>query len=195
MPYVKKTLTDLLQSLADRHEANGVVPTSSATTAYWTRLLNKGVNYCADKLRLTKSTSLTTVSGVIALPDDFLVRDSVFLDDYQFTQVDPQDEAQHVGLTYWITGNQTDGFVLNTTEDDTYTVNYSFKPVELSSGTDKCVIPDPEAPVAYAYSMIRKAESDPFEDADKSMQEVDIRLKEIQSQFAVNSNSVGFNIE
>lgn len=193
MPFSKKTLTDLLQSLADRHESNGTVPASSATIAFWTRLLNKGVAYCADKLRLTKSTSLTTVSGVIALPDDFLVRDSVFKGDIELTQVDAN--PANVGLCYWITGNQTDGFVLNTTEDETYTVNYAFKPADLVNGTDKCIIPDPEAVVAYAYSKIRKAESDPFEDADEAMTEVDIRIKEMISQFAVNTNSVSFTIE
>lgn len=192
MPFTPKTLTDCLQSLADRHESNGVIPSSSVTTAFWTRLLNKGVNYCADKLRLTKSTSLTTTSGSVALPDDFLVRDSVFLDTVEYTLVDPADENQHVGTTYWITGNQTDGFVLNTPIDDTFTVTYSFKPAEMSSGTDVCIIPDPEAVIAYAYAMIRKAESDPFEDADRALQECDSRLKEIQSQSAINANGIGF---
>jgi hypothetical protein len=193
MPFVKKTLTDCLQSLADRHESNGTLPTSSAVTSFWTRLLNKGVAYCADKLRLTKSTSLTTASGTIALHDDFLVRDSVFLGDQEYYQVDPQDEAQHIGPVYWITGNQTDGFYLNAPTDDTFTVNYSFKPVEMSATTDKCIIPDPEAVVAYAYSMIRKSESDPFEDADGALQECDARLKEIQSANAINNVAIGFD--
>lgn len=194
MPFTKKTLTDLLQSLADRHESNGVLPTSSATISFWTRLLNKGVNYCADKLRLTKSTSLTTTSGSVALPDDFLVRDSVFLDTTEYTLVDATNEFIHEGLVYWITGNQTDGFTLNVPDDDTYTVSYSFKPVELSSGTDKCIIPDPEAVVAYAYAMIRKAESDPFEDADRALEECDSRLREIQSQSAINADGIGFTV-
>jgi hypothetical protein len=190
--YTKKTLTDCLQSLADRHESNGVLPTSSATLSFWTRWLNKGVAYCADKLRLTKTTSLTTVSGSIALPDDFLIRESVFLGDQEYTQVDPTDEAQHIGMTYWITGNQTDGFTLNTLNDDTFTVNYGFKPEEMSSGTDECIIPDIEAPVSYTYAFIRKAESDPFEDADKALEECDTRLKEIQSSNAINNDAIKF---
>jgi hypothetical protein len=195
MPYTRKTLTDCLQSLADRHESNGTLPTSSTVISFWTRLLNKGVAYCADKLRLTKSTSLTTASGSVALPDDFLIRDSVFLGDQEYLQVDPQDEAQHVGTAYWITGNQTDGFFLNTVDDDTFTVNYSFKPAEMVSGTDKCIIPDPEAVVAYAYAMLRKTESDPFEDADRALQECDARLKEITSASSINSNGINFNWE
>jgi len=193
--FTKKTLADCLQSLADRHESNGTVPTSSVVLSFWTRLLNKGVNYCADRLRLTKTTTLTTVNGTIALPDDFLVRDSVFLDDYELTQVDPQDKAKQVGMVYWITGNQTDGFYLNTPTDDTFTVNYSFKPAEMVNNTDKCIIPDIEAPVAYAYAQIRKAESDPFEDADKALIECDSRLKEIQSANSINNVAVGFDWE
>lgn len=194
MPFVKKTLADCLQSLADRHESNGVLPTASETISFWTRLLNKGVNYCADKLRLTKSTSLTTTSGSVALPDDFLVRDSVFLDTVEYTLVDPNDESIHEGLVYWITGNQTDGFTLNVPDDDTYTVSYSFKPAEMVNTTDECIIPDIEAPVSFAYAYIRKAESDPFEDADKALQECDNRLKEIQSQSAINADGIGFTI-
>ena len=191
-PYIKKTLTGCLQALADRHESSGVIPASSAVTSLWTRLLNRGVNYCADKLRLTKSTTLTTTSGSVAFPVDFLVRDSVFVDSQEYLQVDPSDETQHVGLTYWITGNQTDGFTLNVPTDNTFTVSYSFKPTEMVSGTDVCVIPDIEAPVSFAYSLLRKKESDPFEDADKALQECDSRLKELQSQVAINSNSIGF---
>ena len=96
----------------------------------------------------------------------------------------------------WISaGNRsTDGFYLNTPTNTTYTIKYSFKPVELSSDSDKCIIPDPEAPVAYAYAMIRKAESDPFEDADTALQECDSRLAEIQSAYSINSNFNGFEI-
>ena len=84
MAYTKKTLADLLQGIADRHDS-GVLPTSSADLSFWTRLLNKGQAYCADRLRLEKNTSLTTVSGTIALPDDFLVINRVFDDDEPIT--------------------------------------------------------------------------------------------------------------
>ena len=192
MPFTLKTLADLKQSLADRHESNGTLPTSSAVLSYWIRLLNKGIAYCADRLKLTKSTSLITASGTIALPDDFLIIDSVFVDDQEYTKVSPFDKLAQVGTSYWITGNQTDGFSLNSPDDTTFTVSYVFKPEELSSDSDVCIIPDPEAPVAYAYAMIRKAESDPFEDADTALQECDSRLTEIKSADKINNNSTNF---
>jgi hypothetical protein len=194
MAYTKKTLAYLKQSLADRHENEGTLPTSTATLAFWTRLLNKGINYCADKLRLEKATSLTTVSGTIALPDDFIVANRIFDASHnELSQIDPS-EGNPTGYVYWIKGNQTDGFTLNTPSDKTYTVYYSFRPSELSADVDVCLIPDPEAPVAYAYAMLRKTESDPFEDADAALAEVDSRLREMQSASNLNINSMSFSL-
>lgn len=192
--YTQKKLSDCLQGIADRHESEGTLPTSSITLAYWTRLLNRGILYCADRLRLAKPTTLTTSSGIIALPDDFLMIDSVFDGDTEYFKVDPQDENQHVGTVYWITGNQTDGFNLNTPDDKLFTANYVFKPTPLVGNSDVCIIPDEEAVVAYAYAQIRKGESDPFEDAETALQECDARLKEIQSTAAINSDSIGFEV-
>lgn len=193
MTYAKSTLATLQQSLADRHDA-GVLPTSSATLAFWTRLLNRGIEYCADRLRLEKSTSLTTSSGSVALPTDFLLVKRVFTDDEtELYQIDPDDVAtQDNGLAYWITGNHTDGFTFNVADDDTYTVYYAFKPSPLSSSSDICVIPDPEAVVSYAYGMLRKSETDPLEDAEASLRECDSRLMEIQSAQNLNNNFTGF---
>ena len=196
MVFVKKTLTDCLQSIADRHESSGTLPTSSATLTYWTRLLNKGVNYCADKLRLEKSGSSTVASGTVALPDDFLIMNKVFdASNNEWAMVDPDDVPNQAGNAYWVTGNQMDGFYLNTNTDGIYTIKYAFKPTEMVNGTDKCVIPDLEAPVAYAYAMIRKGESDPFEDADKALAECDSRLAEMLSAYSINSNFQGFSWE
>lgn len=192
--YALKTLAELKQSLADRHD-NGVVPTNSTVLAKYVRLLNRGIEYCADRMRLSKPYSITITSGVGDLPADFIIANSVFKDQLEYTKVDPEDEAVHTGLTFWVTGNQTDGFVLNTPQDGTYTVNYSFKPTWLSSNSDLCVVPDIEAPVAYAYAMLRKSESDPFEDADKALQECDARIGEINSQVSINSDSIGFTLE
>lgn len=195
MPYSKKTLSDILFSVADRHDS-GVLPTSSTTTAYWTRIINRGIAYCADRLRLSKSTSLTTASGTIALPDDFLqINDVWTADNVPLIKVDPDNLADQIGLAYWITGNHTDGFALNTVDDATYTVKYAFKPTELVNNTDVCIIPDPEAVSAYTYGMIRRSETDPIGDADASIQECDARLKEIQSVSSINSNSINFDFD
>lgn len=192
--YALKTLADCQQSLADRHD-NGVVPTSSVILAKYTRLINRGIEYCADKLRLSKNVTVTIASGVGDLPDDFIVANTVFLDQAEYTRVDPADPAMQVGMTYWITGNQTDGFVLNMPDDGDYAVNYSFKPTWLSGTTDVCIIPDIEAPVSYAYAMLRKSESDPFEDAEMSLIDCDDRIREMSSQTSVNSDAIGFTLE
>lgn len=192
MPYTQKTLADIQQSLADRHDS-GVLPTSSTTLTFWTRLLNRGQAYCADKLRMVKSTSLTTSGGTIALPDDFLTIRRVYdSSNNESSQVDQDDLASHVSGAFWITGNHSSGFSLNTTEDKTYTVEYTFKPVELSGASDVCIIPDPEAVVAFAYSFLRKSETDPIGDAESALQECDNRLVEMQSAYNVNNNFTGF---
>jgi hypothetical protein len=191
MPYAKKTLADLKQSLADRHDS-GTLPTASATLSFWVRLLNRGVNYCADKLRLEKKKDYTTASGTIVLDDDFLVVNSVFLDDSAYAQVDANDKEQQSGTVYWITGNHVDGFYLNTPTDDTFTVYYSFKPVEMAADVDECIIPDPEAVVAYAYSFLRRSETDPIGDAEQALQECDARLSELQDAKGINENFTGF---
>ena len=193
MAYTKKTLADLKQSLCDRHDS-GVLPTDSATLTFWTRLLNRGQAYCADKLRLTKSTSLTTVSGTIALPDDFIAIERVFEGTTEHVQIGIGDVAsQDTDLYFWITGNHDSGFSLNTEEDVALTVIYSYRVPEMTTNIDECVIPDPEAVVAYAYSFLRKSETDPIGDADSALQECDNRLIEIQSVQNINDGGIGFS--
>jgi hypothetical protein len=192
--YALKTLSSLKQSLADRHD-NGTVPTNSTILAKYVRLLNRGVEYCTDRMRLSKPVSVTIASGVGDLPDDFIICNSVFdSGDNEYGMVDPEDTAFHTGYVFWITGNQTDGFVLHVPTDGVYTVNYSFRPTWMSADADICVVPDIEAPVAYAYAYLRKGESDPFEDADRALQECDSRVKEMNSQYSINTNSIGFDI-
>lgn len=193
MAYTKKTLLDLKQSLADRHDS-GVLPTASDTLTYWTRLLNRGQAYCADKLRMTKEATLTTSSGTIALPDDFILVDGVFNGTQEYSQIPQTDVlSQSTPLIYWITGNHTDGFYLNSPADEELTVKYAFRPAEMVNNTDVCIIPDPEAVVAYAYAMLRKSETDPIGDAEAALQECDARLSEIQDAHTINSAFNGFS--
>jgi hypothetical protein len=193
MAYAKSTLADLKQSLADRHDS-GILPTDSATLTFWTRLLNKGQAYCADKLRLTKPTSLTTSSGVIALPDDFIAIARIFEGENEYAQIGIDEVPyQEEAYVYWITGNHDTGFILNTANDVALTVIYSYRVADMSSDSDECVIPDPEAVVAYAYSFLRKSETDPIGDADASLQECDNRLTEIQSVQNINDGGLGFS--
>jgi hypothetical protein len=144
---------------------------------------------------LQKSTSLTTASGTIALPDDFLTVSRVFdSQNNEQLMVAQDDLAQHTGSVFWITGNHTDGFYLNSPADKTYTVEYSFKPEEMSGDSDVCIIPDPEAVVAYAYAFLRKSETDPIGDADAAIKECNDRLKEVRDAYSLNNNFTGFVI-
>jgi hypothetical protein len=192
MAYAKATFTDLKQGMADRHDS-GTIPTASATLAFYGRLLNRGVRYCSDKLKLTKETTLTTVSGTIALPDDFIAIDNVFEGQTEYSQI-PQTNVpdQDQPYVYWITGNHTDGFSLNTKDDVALTVKYAFRPAEMVNGTDVCIIPDPEAVVAYAYGMLRKSETDPIEDAIPALDECDERLAELEDVKNINDAFSGF---
>lgn len=191
MAFTKKTLSDCLQSLADRL-TNGKVPSDTNTLSFWKRTLNRGVQYCADRIKISKSTSLTTVNGTIAFPDDFIVVNNVFdSGNTEYVLTDPED-SNHEGTVYWVTGNQTDGFSLNTPTDEAFTVKYSFRPDDMVNNSDVCVIPDIEAVVAYAYSKIRKSQSDPFEDAAETMQECDARLAEATSAYSINTDAIGF---
>jgi len=193
--YAKSTLADLRQSLADRHDS-GVVPTEADELNTWARIINRGVEYCADKLELKKEVSLTTSSGTIALPTDFLSINRVFIDDQEYTQISQDEKGlQSQDYVYWITGNHTDGFYLNSYYDNTFTVKYAFKPAPLVNTTDKCIIPDPEAVVAYAYSMLRKSETDPIGDAQEAMIECNARLMELQSTNLNNNSFTGFSID
>ena len=192
MAFSVATLSTLKSSLADRHEA-GTLPTDSATLTYWTRLLNRAKDYCADRLQLTKSTTLTTASGTIALPDDFLLINDVFdSGDTKWRLISKEDSEGATGNVYWITGNQDSRFSLNAPSDEALTVYYTYRPADMSSDTDECVIPDPEAVVARAYGMLRYAEFDPAEDADKSLGECDRRLDEIISQRNTNDGGITF---
>lgn len=172
---------------------NGVLPTDSTTLAYWTRLLNRGVLYCADKMRINKSTTLTTASGTIALPDDFILVNNVYdSDKNEQLMVDQADLANQTGSVYWISGDQYNGFYLNTPSDATWTVEYAYRPTPMVNDADECVIPDIEAVVAYAYGLKRKSESDPFEDSDMALRECDSRLSEMISAYSINNDGVGF---
>lgn len=197
MAFTTKTLSDLKQSLADRHEA-GTLPTDSATLAYWVRLLNRAKDYCADRLKLTKGASVTTVSGTATLADDFLADVALVTEGGLTWELIAKEQSDMAGpLVYWITGNQDSRFTLNTAtgQDQTFTHYYVYRPEDMSADADECVIPDSEAVVARAYGMLRMAEFDPAEDADKSLAECDRRLDEIIYQRNLNDGPQGMTIQ
>jgi hypothetical protein len=186
MAYTKPKLSDLKQGLADR-KSNGKLPTDAATLSLWIRKFNEAVEYCITKLRIEKPASLTTSGGTIALPDDFIfVNRVVDSGGNKLTKISVEDSALATGSYYWITGDFVSGFYLNTPEDKTYTVYYTYRTAPMTTDTDVCPFPDKEAIVAYAYGIIRRGESDPFEDAGISLAECDNRLKEIESHYLLN---------
>lgn len=196
MAFTKPTLATLKQSLADRHDS-GTLPSDSATLSLWIRLFNRGVEYCINRLRLVKSTSLTTSSGTIALPDDFKIISSVVdANDIELTQIAQEHSSAAIAgsKVFWITGSFSGGYYLNTPEDATYTVYYTFAPSPMSSDSDVCPFPDEEAIVAYAYGMLRNSESNPFEDASSALAECDSRLREIKDQYQLNTQPLGFQL-
>ena len=194
MAYTKPTLATLKQSLADRHDG-GDLPTDSTTIALWVRIFNRGVQYCINKLKITKSAILTTVGKTVALPDDFIRFERVLdSDGNSLSLITAEESGKATGLVYWITGNFADGFYLNTLEDKTYTVYYAYRPSPMSDDADICPFPDEEAIVSYAYGMIRNSESNPFDDSGQALAEVDARLREIASDYNINEQPLGFKL-
>lgn len=195
MAYAKAKLSDLKQSLADRHDG-GTLPTDTPTLSLWTRHFNRGQEYCANELELKKSTSVVTSGGTGALPTDFkTILDVYDSGDNLMVQVSPDDIGSQASGTYWITGDHNSGFTLNVIDDDTYTVKYVFLPAPLVNESDECIISDPEAVVAYAYSMVRKSETDPIGDAQEAMIECNTRLKRVKSDYDNNNANTEMSME
>lgn len=184
MSYTTKTLADLKQDLADRHD-NGVLPTSTTVINYWIRLLNKSKDYCVSRLHLTKQLTFTTSSGVYTLPTDFTVLDSVVdSENKQWGIISPTESVGIMGYYYWVTGNPVDGFIFNipftnSETDKTFTISYTYKADDMVIDADKCIIQDYEAVSSRAYGYLRASETDPLDDVDKSFAECDRRLNDL----------------
>jgi hypothetical protein len=192
--YSAPTLAELKQSLADR-KTGGILPNDAATLSLWIRFFNRGSKYCIERLGIQKSVSLVVSSGVASLPADFVVAEqAVGSNNIPLGLISAQDSDGVAGSYFWITGNMTDGFVFNTPTDGTYTLYYTYRPYKMADDADVCPFPDEEAVVAYAYSMLRRSESDPFEDASLTLAEVDNRLNEIQGQFNLNDGGNQFKL-
>ena len=197
MAYIKKTLADLKQSLADRHDS-GVLPTSSSILSFWTRLLNRGLAYCSDRLRLIKSASLTISGGTVAFPDDFITIERVVDSDDNILFQIPQEQsnsANNSDKVFWIKGDFSSGFTLNIPVDATYIVYYSFRPAELINDSDICIIPDPEAVVSFAYALLRQSETDPLGDVSSSYSESETRLNKLKDDARENEQQLGFSLQ
>jgi len=96
------------------------------------------------------------------------------------------------GFVCCITGNHATGYTLNVKTDGTYTLYYEFYVSPLVNTTDECIIPDPEAVVAYAYAQIRMSETDPLQDAEKNLKECDMRVKNMAQAISKNEGDLYF---
>lgn len=198
MAFTKSDLSDLKQSLADRHDS-GVLPTDSTTVAYWIRLLNRGKDYCVDKLQIAPATSsTTTTSGTATLSDAFAFPSAVYTSgNVEVPQIKAEESEGRSDLCYWIAGDWESGFTFNvpTGYDDTYTIYRADKYEDMSADADICPVSDPEAVVAYAYSMLRKAETDPLDDADAAMAECERRIDEMIYQENQRNGGIQMRLE
>jgi hypothetical protein len=189
MAYAKSTFLDAQTSLAYRYGETVVPTTNNANRLHW---INKGVEYLSQFLYKKKGT-VTVASGIANLPTDFrFIYEGVIYDadKNQYIQINEDDSLKYEdGYLFWISGNPTDGYVLNTYADATFDFFYTFYPSPMTLSTDVCIIPDIEAVSAYAYAYLRKSQTDPLGDADKNLQEAENRLKEMI--YAQNQNSDG----
>lgn len=189
------TLSNLLQFLADKH-ASGVIPTESQTISFWTRLLNEGQEYCADRLQIEKQDDITTSSYEVALPSDFLSIISLVRKESgeQLKLINASHSENAPAGFFWITGDDVTGRTLHTPSDETFTIHYVINATPMVNNTDVCIIPDPYAVVCYAYAKLRQSETDPIGDAGAHLAECERRLDKIIDQRVANSGGYGFTI-
>lgn len=189
--YTRPTFLDCKLSLAYRYGELAVPQSGDSNRNHW---INKSVEYFCQHLFSKKETAVVA-DGTVDLPDDFRnIKDRIIYDadENPYKQISEDDQFKYGGQGYvfWISGNPSDGYVLNTFTDGTFTYFYRFFPVPMSGNTDTCIIPDVEAVSAYAYAYLRKSETDPLGDADKALNEAETRLRDMIHDKTQNENDL-----
>lgn len=192
---MQKTLGDLYQYIADKHDS-GKLPTDSATLSFWKRLLNDGQRFCADRLGIEKQTNITTAAEVATLPTDFLSVVSLVRpgSGEALQRINVSQSQNATADFYWITGDIVNGYTLHVPSDETFVLTYVYSPAEMSATSDVCVIEDPLAVACYAYAKLRQSETDPIQDAQAHLNEATARLNEVIHRRVDNSGGYGFTI-
>jgi hypothetical protein len=192
MTFTRPTFSDCQQSLSYRYGETTLPTTGVSNRNFW---INKAVEYMSQFLFKKKNTAVVS-SGSVTLPDNFR---AIYLgiiyssDKTKFKQISEDDQMDYTSeQVFWISGNPTEGYKLNTFTDDTFTYFYTYFPSPMTQNTDVCIIPDIEAVSAYAYAYLRKSQTDPLGDADKSLQEADNRLKDMIYNENQNSDGLVF---
>lgn len=199
MAYSKPTFGQILLSLSYRYGENAVPSAGIDNRKYW---VNRGIEFCAEQLDLKKSVAVTVASGVADLsvssagvaPDFKSIIELRDSGGNKYTIVSQEEYQAMSGACCSITGNHADGFTLNVKNDGDYTLWYRFYTDPLVNDADECIIPDPEAVAAYAYSSLRKSETDPLEDAEKNMDECLERIADMADNINRNEGDLSFRV-
>lgn len=176
MAYSKTTYNQLQLSLAYKYGEDAIPNSGTGPRNHW---LNKAVQYIADRLKMQKEAPVTVTSGVGTLPTDFkavvLVTDA---DNVEWVQVNKEDYNSIISpaQVFTIGGDHISGYTLKTKTDGIFTVHYYFHNEDMVNSGDICAIPDGEAVVCYAYAMLRKSETDPLDDAQSNLEEMERRI-------------------
>ncbi len=190
--YAKQTFQNLQLSLAYRYGESAIPSSGTANRNFW---LNRGQDYCVDRIGMKKQASITVSSGTASLPTDFKFPISLLdSDNVIYSQINEEQYSYYSSshTVFTITGNHSSGFTLKASNDGTFTLTYYFHPSPMSSNSDVCIVPDGEAVVAYAYGMLRKSETDPLGDAGPSLSEAEERIKQMQINQSGNEEQLRF---
>jgi hypothetical protein len=195
--YAKPTFNEILLSLSYRYGESSVPAAGIDNRKYW---INRGIEFIVDKLRIRKNVTVTVASGVCSLsattaePAYDFKSFSQLLDSngQEVPIVDREEYVEQGGQACCITGSHDTGFTLNVKTDGTYTLYYEFYISPLVNTTDICIVTDPEAVAAYAYSQIRMSETDPLEDAGKNMDECLNRIQRMAEDISRNEGPLTF---
>lgn len=196
MAYAKQTFNDVLTSVAYRYGETSV-PASGIDN--WKHWANKGVEYCAERLDLKKSVSITTINDVCVLNASITDPAMDFKSVSKLVDVNGRvipisnnyERKVASAYTFSLTGDHATGITLHAA-DGTYTLYYNFYPAPMVSLTDVCIIPDGEAVSAFVYAQIRRSETDPLNDVEKNLQEVENRINKMSEELSKNEGDLRF---
>jgi len=200
MAYSKSTFNDILLSVSYRYGEISVPTNGIENRKYW---VNKGIEYCVEKLKMRKSVPVTVLNGVCSLDavltdpalDFKAISKLVDSNGIEYRVVTIEEYAkQPSDKICSISGNHITGNILNVKTDGDYTLFYYFYPEKISNDDDICIIQDPEAVVSYAYAQLRLSETDPIGDAQRNLDECNERIRNMAADMSINEGDLSFKV-
>jgi len=151
------------------------------------------------------STAGSLSTGSFALSADYLpqwhledariVTSSSSDDDYIFTEISVKDRDQYTtsDYVYWLTYNtSTSVYNFNSlTQSGTVPYYYHFRPADMSSDSDECIVPDGEAVAYLAASKINALDPATKANSDKYLEEA---MRRIENMY-VSDLKFGINLK